>query len=196
MSLDRSFDDNCAKKSQESMQYGASDYIMNPNAWMRGTGCELGSLGRYCSSYGPLAGKLVTRDSYLQGRGQALSNCPECEVRWLPEELFAGGSPNSKITSQDSMPLTLTRLPRSCSSVSDIDVTQYAFMPAQYQDQAVGLQIQVFGESSKTFQRQQDMKANEANKNAQKGRTSYGYYPCQSQACRPTPVPRPKTCAS
>jgi hypothetical protein len=178
------------------MQGGASDYIMNRQAWMRGNGCELGSLGRYCSSYGPLAGKLVTRDSYLTGRGQALSNCPECEVRWLPEQLFAGDSPMSKISSQDSMPLTLTRLPKSCSNVADIDVTQYAFMPAQYQDQAVGLQIQVFGESSKTAQRQQDMAANASNRNAQKGRTSYGYYPCQSGACRPQPVSRPKTCAS
>lgn len=178
MSINRSFDDPCAKKFQESMQMGSSSYVFNLDAWMRGKKCYPGGVGQQCSTYGPLDnttyGKQVTRDSYLSGRGQALSNCPECEVRWLPEDLFA---PLPQLPVNDDLAFTMTRSPKSCENVADVDITQYNFMPSQFQDEFGGLRMAMFGASSKSQQRQEDLARNANNKSAQKGRTSYGWYP-------------------
>lgn len=182
MSSTRAYDDACAQRYQESLQSGAAEYTFNRGYWMREgrKRCYPGGLGQVCSTYGPMDnttyGRQVTRDSYLSGRGQALSNCPECQVRWLPEELFepVANSEGALPQSDDLTPQT--RQPKACSTAAEVDTTAYAFMPRYYNDDTSSLLVQ-FGADSKSLDRANDNSGNAARRARQQGKTSYGYYP-------------------
>ena len=92
------------------------------------------SAGIQPSFYGPLRGVNVTRDSFLQGRGQTLSKCPDCGVRWLPETLFPQKkkSTSAPCYRTDLQPL-YTRVPKSCASLSETDISSYFFLPGAWQ---------------------------------------------------------------
>ena len=174
MSINRSFDDPAARKAQESMQGGAADYIFFPGVHQRGSFCSTTEgRGSVCQSYV----NIVTRDSWLSGRGQPLSNAPESEVRWLPEDLFGPNSSNNAPSVHENPRQTHTRQPRSCASVTNIDVGQFSLMPRVTEDNFSGLRLEMMGEQSRDMLRAHDMQQKEATRAAQKGKTSYGWYP-------------------
>lgn len=181
MSINRAFDDPAARKAQESGSLAASDYIFNLAAHMRGKHCYAGAAGRVCQFYGPLDnvtyGQMVTRDSYLSGRGQSLSNAPEAEVRWLPEDLFAPKATMPISERANELPLTQTRQSRACSSVTNIDVSAYHLMPTGYQDDFTGLKIEMQGMRSRDVSRQDELERTGSARAAQKNKSSYGWYP-------------------
>jgi len=138
MAQTRLHDDPNARAYTESIQLGGADYHMNRAYWMREgrKRCYPGGRGVQCSTFGPLDndtdGPNVTRDSYLRGRGQPLSGCPECQVRWLPPALF-----QTVPTWEEDDFGSLTpgmRSANTCDSVAEQDATQYALMPRGFQD--------------------------------------------------------------
>lgn len=181
MSINRAFDDPGARKANEAQQGGAADYIFNRSAVMRGHHCYAGAAGRVCQFYGPLDnvtyGKQVTRDSFLSGRGQALSNAPESEVRWLPEDLFAPMATMPISERANELPLTQTRQSRACNSVTNVDISQYSLMPSGYQDDFTGLRVELQGERSRDVSRQEELSKTAFARAAQKNKSSYGWYP-------------------
>jgi len=179
MAQTRIHDDAEARAYTESVQLGGAAYHMNRAYWMReGTSkCYPDGRGVQCSFFGPLDNTTdgtanVTKDSYLTGRGQPLSGCPECQVRWLPRELF------------DTVPRwqhddwgSLTPDMRSadvCDSVTEQDATAYALMPRGFQDSFT----LIFGANGRGVDREvYAAGANGSRRAAQQGVTSYGYYP-------------------
>lgn len=188
MTSTRAYDDACAQRTQESLQSGAAEYTFNRAYWMREgrKRCYPAGLGQVCTTPGPLDnttyGRQVSRDSYLSGRGQTLSNCPECQVRWLPEELFRPTESTEGPNPPSDELTPLTRQPKGCSSAAEVETTAYAFMPRYYHDDTASMLVQ-FGADSKTLDRANDMANNSRRRAQQQGRTSYGYYPkCPSRA--------------
>jgi hypothetical protein len=184
MSLNRTHDDECYVQYQEAVSSGHNDYIMNRAAVMRGNHCQPGGPGRVCSTYGPFDnstyGRQVTRDSYLSGRGQALSNCPDCQVRFLPDDLFQPLEMAPTPGEHTPLPMEVNRVSKACEPVSDVDVTAYFMMPTSYQDDFRGVAVQSFGLDTKTHDRLTDLPSGTADRDAQMGVTSYGFYPtCQ-----------------
>lgn len=177
--MNRLHDDDAAKRIQETQQQAPNDYWMNLNAWMRGTHCYPGAAGNVCSTYGPLDnttnGPMLARDSFLGGRGQALSNCAECEVRWLPSDLFS--SAWATTGDSDMLKHELTHAPKSCDSLADVDMSAYVMFPRCEQERFSAVNVQTFGESSKLVGRLADLPSGTADRDAQAGITSYGFYP-------------------
>lgn len=179
MAQTRLADDPNARAYTESIQLGGADYHMNRAYWMREgkKKCYPEGRGVQCSMFGPFDNSTdgtrnVTKDSYLRGRGQPLSGCAECQVRWLPEELF------------ETVPAwenddwgSLTQDMRSadvCDSVAEKDATQYALMPRGFQDSFT----LIFGANGRGVDREVYASGvNGARKESQQGVTSYGYYP-------------------
>ena len=131
--------DPCEKEFQDYQNLTFHDHVMNLDANYRPAlnKAPLLSQGLQPSFWGPLRGVNVTRDSMLQGRGQTLSKCPDCGVRWLPETLFPYKKPMSSSEKtpcyrSDIQPL-YTRVPRSCSSLAETDVTSYFLLPGAFQ---------------------------------------------------------------
>lgn len=127
--------DPCFQQYDDQLNQGINDYQLTLNAHYRTNMNQAMPLstGRQPDTYGPLRGRRVTQESFLQGRGQALSDCPDCGVRWLPETLFPQ---NSGVQSQcqrtDIQPL-YTKVPKSCNGLQETDITQYSFMPGAWQ---------------------------------------------------------------
>jgi len=172
MAQTRLHDDANARVYQDSIQLGGADYNMKRSYWMREQQkkCYPDGRGVMCSMYGPFTGDLVTRDSYLNGRGQPLSGCGGCQVRWLPEELF-----DSSDVINDSWG-ELTQDMRSadvCDSIAEQDATQYSLMPRGFQDNFT----LIFGASGRGIDRDNFSNRNAANRANQQEVTSYGYYP-------------------
>jgi hypothetical protein len=70
------------------------------------------------------APKQVTQESFLQGRGQVTSN-PGCKggfIRYLPEKVFEGTAETDKKPWDMSLFAQPTLVPRSCSSVTELDL--------------------------------------------------------------------------
>lgn len=149
------------------------------------------SLGKNPDFYGPLRGRRTTQESFLQGRGQSLSDCPDCGVRWLPETLFPeSGSTNARAQCQrtDLEPL-YTRQPKSCNGLEETDVSAYWMMPSAYQTGYTGLKPVVtantFGEMyengyeafyNQTRQSVRDLSVDNGGESYGACRTSYGSY--------------------
>ena len=144
--------DSCVN-DQQTMQYQKiNDYQMDLTANYR-TGQRPAYPLAHASNptfWGPLTGSLVTQESFLQGRGQTLANCPDCDVIWLPESLFPTQTQHTQPRScqaTDLEPL-YTRMKRSCNSVSETDMTEYWMMPGAFQagysgpDSGIGSNLQ------------------------------------------------------
>lgn len=98
------------------------------------------SQGMQPSFWGPLRGVQITRDSFLQGRGQTLADCPDCDVRWLPESLFpAVGTANAASQCQRTdIQSMYTRQPKSCNGLASTDTSEYWMMPSNWKKGYVG----------------------------------------------------------
>jgi hypothetical protein len=129
--------DACNRNFEDMTNQYINDYVMKLSANYR-THLDQAfplSQGLQPSFWGPLRGRRVTQDSFLQGRGQTLADCPECDVKWLPESLFPESTSKLGQTMcqrTDLQPL-YTKQPQSCNGLSETDVTQFWFSPSNYQ---------------------------------------------------------------
>lgn len=115
-----------------------SAHQLNEKAAMRDVDqCHALSRGGVCQFYGPLRGKRTTQESFMQGRGHTLTECPDCEVRYLPESLFPQKSQATACYRTDLQP-RYDRQPKSCNGLMETDVTQYRFSPQRWQDGYTG----------------------------------------------------------
>jgi hypothetical protein len=99
--------------------------------------------GSQPSFYGPMTGRRVTQESYLQGRGNVLSKCPDAGVNYLPPDLF--NDANVPLTSCTSTLLepTYQQYKKACDSLSNTDVGQLTTGTPKYgQPNTTGLYIQ------------------------------------------------------
>jgi hypothetical protein len=92
--FDRVQSDACHQRFEDHINHGVNQYNLNLNANYRVNLNQAMPLsqGKQPSFYGPLRGRRVTQESFLQGRGHTLSDCPDFGVRWLPETLFPQNS--------------------------------------------------------------------------------------------------------
>lgn len=169
----------CYAAASEDMDIRRSNYIMDVNYWMRPgvSQCQDNSLGSTCSFYGPMTVPRTTRESFLQGRGQVESDkCPDCEVIHLPESVFRENVPKSSCQNMALEP-EYTRAPKSCSTISETNMTQYAFMPGAFQmgytgmDSMCGTMIH-----DRENARMQSNSAAQSGTNAHNPNVSYGSY--------------------
>jgi len=141
--------DSCANDFETFRQAASADYQLNLNANYRTHEppiMPLSVVGQP-SFWGPLAGSNVTKESFLQGRGQTLADCPDCEVTWLPETLFPVNTQHNQMPlceRTDLEPLQ-TRMKRSCNGLEETDTSQYWMMPSEYQPQFMGMGNAVSG---------------------------------------------------
>lgn len=115
-----------------------NDYVLNLNAVYRQGDPPVMPLSvtGQPTFWGPLRGSLVTQESFLQGRGQTLANCPDCDVVYLPETLFPAHTAHSqlpKCQATDLEPLQ-TRSRRSCNGLDETDTSAFWMSPSNYQE--------------------------------------------------------------
>jgi len=85
--------------------------------------------------WGPLRGSLVTQESFMQGRGQTLAECPDCDVIWLPESLFPAQTQHSaaRECQRSDLEPEYTRMKKSCNGLEETDTTPYTMLPGAWQ---------------------------------------------------------------
>lgn len=133
--------DPCYIRYQEDLDIGVYDYnIYRPKFQRPHVGKCTESLGVICSTYGGMDRKKVLQDSFLSGRGQVYTDCPEGDVITLPQGVFEthGSRSRSRCESTELTPET-TRKPRSCNGLSEIDASTWAFMPGSFQPHYMGV---------------------------------------------------------
>jgi hypothetical protein len=134
--------DKCALRAATALNDSVSDYIMWLPKYRTAGQCEASG---YLSCGGPegnrMAPRKIQQESVLQGRGQLLGprKCPGSQVKYLPPEgdVFApqGSSSGAPKRCPD---MTLysrpTRLPKSCGSISEVDMNRrYEPLPQAFQ---------------------------------------------------------------
>lgn len=129
--------DDCNKVSDMYQSDSQNDYTLNVAANYHTSADRPFPLsqGGQPDFWGPLRGIKVTQESFLQGRGQTLADCPDCDVRWLPESVFPTATQHSAPRScqrTDLQPL-FTRVPKVCNGLDETDISAYWMMPSAYQ---------------------------------------------------------------
>lgn len=141
--------DACFQGLQHTIDKGHFHYALNRKAVMRPGTAKCAHLSRgtgFCQFYGPNGAKTNVRESYLQGRGHRLSECPENQVRRLPSALFSSSPPSSLASTScprvDLQPAH-ERVPRSCNALTELDVTRWRMSPGHYRRGYAGLNAAV-----------------------------------------------------
>jgi hypothetical protein len=133
----------CWENYYDSMNEGNYDYVMNRNYWMRENvpKCHSLSIGTNCSFYGPKDVPRITKESFLQGRGQVANDkCPDADVIYLPESVFAMGHDDPPKCERTDLQGAQTRQPRSCFNISETDAYEYvAGMPGAWMTGYTGM---------------------------------------------------------
>lgn len=140
---DRYYYDSCFINSQAQIDNGSVQYNLNMAAALPNSGtlkhAPLLARGSTPSFWGPFDASKARKDSYLTGRVQPLSKCPSTDVVYLPENLFGAGTPNPPSCYSSALEGAYDRQPRSCQSVTEIDVYRYNAFPGAYQKQFAGV---------------------------------------------------------
>ena len=150
--------DPCYIRFQEDLDRGIYGYNIYRAKFQRPhvNTCQE-SLGVICSSYGGMDRKKVLQDSFLSGRGQVYTDCPEGDEITLPEAVFQthGSRSRSRCELTELTP-EITRKPRSCNGLSEIDYSTWAFMPGSFQPHYMGLNAvgNLFNTNSRELSRQ------------------------------------------
>ena len=131
--------DSGYERGRDIIDEGLNDYTLYRGAVMRQnvTQAPFMTAGQGTDFFGPLTGNRVTKESFLQGRGQTLSKSPDNEVTYLPESLFNQPMIQSKCDRVDLMPL-FTRVKPTCNGLRETDVTAYRFSAGKFQDGYLG----------------------------------------------------------
>lgn len=134
--------DTCEKQYDE--QVNDHTYLYNsflPSVWRPNmTIAQPAQRASLPDFYGPMTGRRVTMESYMQGRGNVLSKCPSAGVNYLPPELFNDPHMQSNTCTSTAMEPTFTQYKRACDSLSNADIgTLTTGTPRYYQPNSVGL---------------------------------------------------------
>lgn len=141
----RSTMDSCFEKGEDVQNSKIYDYNLSRDAVMRQNVVKapMLSVGRQPDFYGPLIGNRVTKESFLQGRGHCLNNCPDCEVTYLPESVFPKHTVQSTCDRVDLDGL-YTRLPKSCNGLAESDSYVFSQMPGAFEKGYTGYNAVVY----------------------------------------------------
>jgi len=134
--------DSCYQKNQEVIDNGRDNYMLDyMQAMPPGINkAFLNARGSTPSFWGPANGPVVNRDSYMSGRAQPLSKCPEYDViRNYGQDLTSNallppknGFSQTGCFNSDLEPAFDHTL-RSCQSVTETDISSYTLFPGVYQ---------------------------------------------------------------
>jgi hypothetical protein len=125
--------DLCNRQFEDNMNSNINNYYLNYKFVMRDSNnnkCQPLGVTNRCDFYGPLNSKKIKQDSYITGRGHILSDCPDCDVRHLPQSLFQDVQYSNKSTELDPL---YTRVPKSCNGLSEITTYAFSQMPGAYE---------------------------------------------------------------
>lgn len=151
-----------------------AEYHMNPySVYRQGQVPSVNAgLGVNIDFYGPKRGSLVTQESFLQGRGQSLSNSPSCDVVYLPESLFPTPNAYNRMSSCYGADLEpgQTRSLKTCDSLSEVDNTKYTMFPGAWNGNYAGWNNGIPGSNLQTRMVPEDMNHSGCLK------TNYGSY--------------------
>jgi hypothetical protein len=93
--------------------------------------------------YGPMTGRRTTMESYLQGRGNILSKCPDAGVNYLPPDLFNDQNLQLNTCTATALEPTYQQYKKACDSISNADIgTLTTGAPKYGQPNVTGLFIQ------------------------------------------------------
>lgn len=139
--------DTCEKQYDE--QVNDQTYMYNsflPSVWRPDTKVVQPMMrGSLPDFYGPMSGARVTMESYLQGRGNILSKCPDAGVNYLPPALFNDPALQMGADSCTSTVLepTYVQYKKACDSLANADIGALTVgMPRYGQTNTVGIQFQ------------------------------------------------------
>jgi len=137
--------DTCEKQYED--QVNEDTYLYNsflPSVWRPDMTVVAPMMrGSQPSFYGPLAGKRVTMESYLQGRGNILSKCPDAGVNYLPPDLFNDPAlqMGASVCTQTVLEPTYVQYKKACDSISNADIgTLTTGLPRYGATNSVGIQ--------------------------------------------------------
>lgn len=133
--------DLCWRNYQRYQDKASVDRLLEPDSYDRPDldPVPLLARGSQPSLDDRIFGQRVTQESFLQGRGQALADCPECDVRYLPKSVFPSkGKPMADCYRSD-LEAVHTRRPRSCGSLAETDLTTYRMSPGFWRRGYAGL---------------------------------------------------------
>lgn len=150
--------DPCNIRFQEDLNRGIYGYTLYRPKYQRPhAGKCQESLGVICNTYGGMDRKKVLQDSFLSGRGQVYTDCPEGDEITLPEGVFESrGSRSRSRCELTELTPEITRKPKSCNGLSEIDYSTWAFMPGSFQPHYMGLNAvgNLFNTNSRELSRQ------------------------------------------
>ena len=155
--------DACYERFQNEVSDATFNYNMNPRAFTReNTTAIHHGLASGRTNYGRKTPRTITSESFLQGRGQVTSECPESEVIYLPASQFGGAAADGTIGTFDTataarapnassgnaqrqetpaiacsstkLERLLTRVPKSANSLSEADISARNMFPGGYQN--------------------------------------------------------------
>ena len=132
----------CWENWFDAVNRGQYGYVMDRNYWMAPgvEKCKENSLSGVCSFYGPKTAPKTTQESFLQGRGQVNDDfCPECGVIVLPKSVFPEKPASQPRCQNMALEPQYTRTSKSCGTLSETDISSYAFMPGAYQRGYLGV---------------------------------------------------------
>ena len=126
---------------QNVIDNGSSQYYLNHNAVMppQVMHAPLLTRGSTADFWGPANTSVIHKDSYITGRGQPLSKCPSTEVRYLPESAFPAASTASPGCYKSALEPIFDNQPRSCQSVTEVDLSAYHMFPGRFQPKYVSI---------------------------------------------------------
>jgi len=170
--------DTAYAQYQSFVDIASSDYVMNLNAVYRQGQPPIRplSVANQPSFYGPNRGVTLTQESFLQGRGQSLSNAPESGVRWLPESLFPAHTESNTMPAcqvTDLEPLQ-TRMRKSCNGLEEVDTSQYWMLPGAWE--ATGYSGLLQGMNLQTRQAPESANIRQGSEDYGTCRQNYGSY--------------------
>lgn len=98
--------------------------------------------------YGPMTGRRITLESYLQGRGNILSKCPDAGVNYIPPDLTNDTNLQLNTCTATALEPTYQQYKKACDSLSNADIgTLTTGMPRYGQPNVTGfgmVQGQIF----------------------------------------------------
>jgi len=130
--------DSCFERSSNELNDAQYNYAMYVNAVNRQGVSPYTNLtvaqGR--EYFGPFGTDTVNKESFLQGRGQVLSECPENEVIQLPASRFSDPQAAERpagYCAPSALERMFTRVPKSANTLSEAEISEFNMFPGAYE---------------------------------------------------------------